>query len=172
MGKTTQQTKDPIGPKSHERGLDLPSFWDPAGWLGEIDHWFDDLRRDFDATLRAPFLTPRTVAARRPLVDVRDVEEEFLVTAELPGVSKENVDITVSPDSVELWAKAVDTREETATNFVLRERRWSEIHRRIALPAEVRPEGAGAALRNGILEVRLPKTTPTTTAKRVKVPVA
>ena len=105
-------------------------------------------------------------------MDVRDAKEEFLVTAELPGVSKENVDITVSPDSVELRAKSVDKAEESTPNFVVRECRWSEIHRTIALPAEVRPEEAAAALRDGILEVRLPKATPTTTAKPVKVPVA
>src|SRR6266511_6163036 len=79
----------------------------PFRWLGEMDRWFDDARRDFErawtswpgalSTSRARFEGPRV-----PALDVRDDGAEVVVTAELPGVSKDDLELQATPDRLEI----------------------------------------------------------------------
>lgn len=166
-----RRTKEAKTPES-EKGLALPSLWEPATTFRAIERWMDDLRQDFESSFWTPFRGFVGWDVRRPLVDVEDAGTEFVVKAELPGVSKEDVEITVTPDAVELRAKADAERKEEKADYLFRERTHSEFARTIALPAEVRADEAKASLRDGELEIRLPKKEPTPPAKPVKVPVA
>ncbi len=159
-----RRTKDAITPVN--RKTELPTIFK------EVDRWFDDLRQDFESAFWTPFRAFELGEAHRPRVDLRDTGQEFVVTAEMPGVSKDDIEITVTPETLELRATATRERNEETEDFVFRERAYSELARTISLPAEVRPEAAEASLRDGVLEVRLPKKETTAPAsKPVKVAV-
>jgi len=148
----------------------------PFAWFDDMDRWFDNFRRSFeDRFWGGPLArwTDTDLRVREPLVDLIDKGSEFVVRAELPGVAKEDVDLTVTADGIEIRAEAETnrSREEKEKNYQYRERTYQALHRVLSFPEEVKADLASATLKDGILEVRVPKKEPTPEPKPVKVPV-
>src|SRR5437870_8559377 len=97
----------------------VPSF----DWLDDVDRWFDAFRRRFEDRVGGGHVArwsdsePRV---REPLVDLIDKGSEFVVRAELPGVAKEDVDLTVTKDGIEIRAETNRSREEKEKNYQYR----------------------------------------------------
>ncbi len=102
---------------------------------------------------------------------IRSTRAEFVVRAELPGVAKEDIDLTVTKDGIEIRAETNRSREEKEKNYQYRERTYQALHRVLSFPEEVKADLAAATLKDGVLEVRVPKKEPTPEPKPVKVPV-
>ncbi len=145
----------------------------PFAWFEEMDRWFDDFRRSFEQRFWGPQgpWGETGLRVREPLVDVIDKGSEFLVRAELPGVAKEDVDLNVTDDGIEIKAESNRSREEREKNYYFQERSYQALHRFLSFPDEVKPDLASASLKDGILEVRVPKKEPTQESKPVKVRV-
>jgi len=146
----------------------------PFAWLDDMDRWFDNFRRSFeDRFWGGPLAqwTDSDLRVREPLVDLIDKGSEFVVRAELPGVSKEDVDLTVTADAIEIHAETNRSRKENEKNYQYRERTYQALHRVLSFPEEVKADLASATLKDGVLEVRVPKKEPTPEPKPVKVPV-
>ena len=146
----------------------------PFAWFEDVDRWFDSFRRTFeDRFWGGPLArwTGSDAPVREPLVDLIDQGSEFIVRAELPGVSKEDVDLTVTADGIEIRAKTDRSREEKEKDYYYSERTYQALHRVLSFPEEVKADLASATLKDGVLEVRVPKTHPTPESKPVKVPV-
>ena len=146
----------------------------PFAWLDDMDRWFDNIRRSFeDRFWGGPPArwTDSDLRVRQPLVDLIDKGSEFVVRAELPGVAKEDVDLTVTADGIEIRAETNRSREEKEKNYQYRERTYQALQRALSFPEEVKADLASATLKDGILEVRVPKKEPTPEPKPVKVPV-
>src|SRR5437870_9903853 len=97
----------------------------PFAWLDDMDRWFDNFRRSFEKRFWGGPLarwTDSDLRVREPLVDVIDKGSEFVVRAELPGVAKEDVDLTVTPDGIEIRAETNRSRGEKEKNYEYRER--------------------------------------------------
>ncbi|MEA3202300.1 MAG: hypothetical protein QOE90_3728 [Thermoplasmata archaeon] len=122
---------------------------------------------------------------RVPRVDLADEGDRYVLTAELPGVRKEDIRLTIRENVIRLRAERDETRETTqptlgeqaertlkrgagrsggsaarpeATTYLRRERSQMTFDRVIRLPDEVRAEQANARFANGVLHVTLPKT--------------
>jgi HSP20 family protein len=146
----------------------------PFNWFQEMDRWFDDFRQTFDDRFWGSPVGRAEgtgLLVREPLVDLIDKGSEFVVRAELPGVTKEDVDLNVTPDGIEVRAEANRSREEKEKNYYYQERTYQTLHRALRFPAEVKADLASASLKDGILEVRVPKKEPTPEPKPVKVPI-
>ncbi len=146
----------------------------PFAWLDDVDRWFDNFRRSFEERFWGDPLarwSDSDLRVREPLVDLIDKGSEFVVRAELPGVAKEDVDLTVTADGIEIRAETNRTRDEKQKNYEYRERTYEALHRVLSFPEEVKPDLASATLKDGVLEVRVPKKEPTPEPKPVKVPV-
>lgn len=162
---TPRRNDDPSG--MTRRGADP--------WFSEMDRWFDEIRRDFERSWglwpgRASSLA-ELPAVRVPALDVRDDGTEVVVTAELPGVSKDDLEIQVTEDGLEIRAQAERAREERDEDYVYRERSLSAFARTVPLSEPVVADKVVADLKDGVLEVRLPKREPTPRANPVKVKV-
>ncbi len=125
---------------------------------------FDDLmsiRESMDRMFE-DFLTRRPRAAGpmvwQPAIEVFETENEVVVKAELPGIDPKNVGVTVSGDGLTIKGEAKTDQEEKGRNYYRRELRYGGFQRTIPLPAEVKSEETKASFRNGILEVRVPKS--------------
>lgn len=163
-------------PKTEERGLQRrEQFWNPWSAFGEIDRWFDDVRREFDSRFpRSPLARwhgEGVLLARTPLVDLLDEGREFVVKAELPGVSKEDLDIRVTEDGIELEAQTHVETEAREKEYYYRERADRAFHRALSFPDTVVPGEARATLKDGVLEVRVPRKEPAHRQEPVKVRV-
>jgi len=93
----------------------------------------------------------------RPLIDIYETPEEVVVVAELPGVRKEDINISVVDDELEIRAEVRREEEIKEEAYYRRERYYRGFFRRIRLPTAVQAEKARAKYENGILTIRLPK---------------
>jgi HSP20 family protein len=106
---------------------------------------------------------------RQPLADVFETDKEVVVTVELPGVNKEDIDVRVTENSVEVKAEVKSEVKEEKEGFYRAERTYEGFYRVIPLPTEVKANEAKATYNNGVLEIRIPKAKEETKAKKVKV---
>jgi HSP20 family protein len=151
--------------------------WHPADYLQERERMFRDSsragRQDLFGRMRGPigpWMRPwsplfEPPEVREPSTDLVDAGKEYRVHAEIPGVPKENLNITVAARSIEIEGEAKTDIEEEKEGFVHRERTYSKIHSSLPFPEEVVPDQAEATLKDGLLEVRIPKKTPTEVKK-------
>ena len=90
-------------------------------------------------------------------VDVAEDDDEIVVTADVPGFEKADIDLSIAGDVLTIRADRGVDSEHDADNYVRRERRHHSVRRTIRLPAEVREDEASASYSNGVLTVTLPR---------------
>ena len=92
-------------------------------------------------------------------VDLYEVGEELVVTAELPGIQKEQIQIEIQNEYLKVSVKEeiLEEEEQTSHNYYRRERSISEASRLIKLPYSINKKAAKASYQNGVLEIRSPK---------------
>ena len=105
---------------------------------------------------------------RTPEIDVIDLGTELHLVADLPGVKKEDIDIDLMPDTIDISAEPQAEVEGEQQSYACRERGCA-YKRRISLPATVIPEKAKARFNNGVLEITMPRKEPVEKVKAVKV---
>jgi HSP20 family protein len=100
---------------------------------------------------------PELRELRMPKVDVIDRDEDVLVRAELPGVEKKDLEISTSDTSVTLKATTRHEEKEEKGDYYRCEITRGAFSRTVALPAQVESDKAKASLKDGVLELTLPK---------------
>jgi HSP20 family protein len=130
--------------------------WDPFRSFPRL-HAFDD---SFDDLLRRFMRSP--VARRDEAVDIAvDVSEDdkaYTVKAEIPGVKKEDISVSVEGNQVSIQAEVKKEKEEKDNGKVLRsERYYGAMYRSFTLPTDVDQAKADAKYADGILQLVLPK---------------
>ena len=92
-----------------------------------------------------------------PNVDIKEKDKELLVTAELPGMDAEDIDISISDDVLTLRGEKKEEKEEKEGDYYHRELSYGSFHRDIPLPTEVETDKVEAEFKKGVLKVHLPK---------------
>lgn len=141
--------------------------WDPFDDLASLRESMDKLFEEFFT--RRPH--GQALTAWQPAVEVFETDSDVVIRAELPGIDPKNVDITVTNDTLTLKGEARAEHEEKSRNYVQRELRYGAFIRTLALPDGVKGDLAKASYKNGILEIRVPKSE-RAKPKSVKVEVA
>lgn len=127
--------------------------WDP--WR-EIEDMFDrytkavGLPRGGQEALASPDWTPR--------VDIAETEEEFLIKADIPGVDKDHVRVSVENGVLAIHGERKTEKEEKGKKFHRVERFAGTFVRRFTVPDNVDPGGIRAVFKDGMLHLHLPKT--------------
>lgn len=101
-----------------------------------------------------------------PAVDVVETGEAFVIVLEIPGVARE--DVTLAIHGRDLTVRGKRPMGSADASFIRMERPHGWFHRKITLPADVREEGTTATLRQGTLEIRVPKVS-TSTSRAISV---
>jgi HSP20 family protein len=129
---------------------------------------FEEMDRMFDRLLEGGMMAPferrfpewaawRRLEERMPRVDVVDRDDHLVVTAELPGIRKEDVDVSLSGDLLTIKGETREEKEEKGEVYRSEIRRGA-FTRTIRLPATVEIDKAKARFKDGMLEISLPKT--------------
>jgi HSP20 family protein len=116
----------------------------------EVDRLFDEL-------IHRPWGARRADEELSPQLDLYETENAFILEADLPGVKKQEVSVTVEDNELVLQGRRSAERIQTEGNFHYRERRSGQFVRRLRLPASVDQARIRADFRNGVLRVTLPK---------------
>ena len=94
---------------------------------------------------------------RMPKVDVIDRDDEVIVRAEVPGVKKKDLDVSITESSVTTKGETSHESKEEKGDFVRSERSRGAFTRTVSLPSTVNAEKAKAKFKDGILKILMPK---------------
>ncbi len=92
-----------------------------------------------------------------PAIDLVEEQDNFVVTCDLPGVNKDDLDISVSGNALTIKGEKKDAREEKEGRYYRRETWSGSFQRTITLPETVDPNRIDAEMKNGVLTLTLPK---------------
>jgi HSP20 family protein len=136
-------------------------------WLEhDFDSIFDDFRKSFDVLMRPYYplemriLEPGGSPVRYAPVDIIDEGDHYVVHAELPGFTKEDVDVQINSDGMSIVAKKEMKKEDKKKNYLHHERMYSSYERSVSFPEEIDPSKAEGKMNNGVLELKVPKKEP------------
>lgn len=127
--------------------------------LGEMVSLRSAMDRLFEDSFVSP-LTWRTMANGEvitPAIDVHETPDEIVLSAALPGLKAEDVEITMTGQNLTLRGEFKADEEVKRDQYLYRERRYGTFSRSVQLPLRVQGEKADATFTDGILTLRIPK---------------
>jgi len=139
--------------RRHEGEPLVPAARDIEGFLTEA----------FEHPFRSWMMTPWRQATRdvfrfTPDVDVAETDEGYRVTAELPGLSKDDIAISIEEGVLILRGEKKEEKTEQKENYWRTERSYGSFVRRISLPTGVNEDAIEATFKDGVLTITLPKS--------------
>lgn len=127
----------------------------PLSPLLEFEELYDRLDQLISQTMGEMAFPRESRLPWVPLADVCETEDSFVVEVELPGVSKDQIDVKLTDR--ELTISGESKEEEREARLHRRMRRMGRFEYRTLLPGEVNPDQVDAKLRDGVLTVTIPK---------------
>ena len=124
----------------------------PASLFGQFDNEINRLFFNAHATDAANQAHDWT-----PAVDIREEENRYVLEADIPGISREDLDITLEDSVLTIKGERSVTSEENNEGYRRRERTHGSFVRQFTLPDTVNTEAISAAVVNGVLEIGIPK---------------
>lgn len=139
--------------------------WAPLHSLRhEVDRLFDAFddiswRSPFSRSMFdfAPFGRALT-STRSPAVDIAEKDGEYEISAELPGIEEKNIEVALSNGGLVIRGQKEAQKEEKKKDYFLSERSYGSFERYFGLPEGVNTDKITATFKNGVLNVKLPKT--------------
>ena len=119
-------------------------------WNTGIDHWFDNF-------LNSDMKLPDEVSTLYPVVNVEETENEYLISAELPGMEKKDITISIENDVLSISGEKKGESKTENKNFHRFERSYGKFYRSFELPHSIDREKIDASYKNGVLNISLPK---------------
>lgn len=131
--------------------------WDP---LREMVSLREAMDRLFEDSFVRPFTGLPAIQREgviTPAIDMYETDNDVVVKTALPGVKPDDVDVTVTGNTLNIKGEMKEEFDETKGDYHYRERRVGAFHRAVTLPVEVEAGKAEASFDNGVLTLRLPK---------------
>ena len=128
---------------------------------------FEEFERRFEDFFRKPFSMmegpwwrrwPSPAEEVSPSVDIYEEAGEIVVKAEIPGMKKENIHVDINEKTVTISGEKKKEEKVERKDYFRLERSYGSFARTFGLPAEVQTDKARATFKEGVLEVRVPKT--------------
>jgi HSP20 family protein len=143
-------------------------FMDLARW--ERDMMDDFFGRRMRVGWPARFFGSDEMELITPTIDVYEEKDEIVVKAELPGIDKDSIKVNLTDHMLTIKGEKKKEEEVNKENYYRCERSYGSFVRSVELPGEVHADSVKASFKNGVLEVRMPKTEQAK-AKEIKVQV-
>ena len=133
----------------------------PVSAFEEMENYFNNFfRHPLSLMTRPPW--PRLDFPKlddiSPTVDIFEEKGDMVIKAEMPGIKKEDVDVSVTENMVTISGEKKQEEKVEKRNYHRVERNYGSFCRRFQLPEGVNSDKVKATFQNGVLEVRLPKT--------------
>lgn len=124
--------------------------------IDEIEQLFERMSRQFEEG-------DLSFGVQSVAIDLEERPEEFVLTADLPGYDREEIELSIAEDTLRLSAEHEESTEESheesaeERTYVRKERRRRTVSRSVTLPEPIDEEAASATYTNGVLTVTLPR---------------
>ncbi len=119
-----------------------------------MDNWFDEV---FGGSL-VSYVMPETRGIFSPRIDIKETDENFQILAEMPGIERADMDVSLHNGVLTISGEKKVEKEEREADYHHLERSYGCFTRNISVPDSVDVDRVEAAYKNGILTVTLPKT--------------
>jgi len=129
--------------------------WDP---FKEISSLREEIDRLFDSFFGRRSLISERESVFTPAVDVEETESSFIIRAEVPGMKKEDIKVTIDENGLTISGERKREKEEKGKTYHRVEISYGKFKRYIPFPKEVEPDKAKAKCKDGILEIEVPKS--------------
>jgi len=130
--------------------------WDPFG-----DRM--SLRNAIDRLFEESFVRPgwgwiAPLSAPNLAIDIYETKDEVVVKAALPGIKPEQVEVTVTGDTLTIRGEVKEESEAKEEDYIRKERRYGSFSRCVTLPDGLKADKAEATFENGVLTLKIPKS--------------
>ena len=140
--------------------------WEPFTGLRRMREDMDRMFDSFAPSMMVPWAAEGTM----PAIDVFERGNGIVVKAELPGLKKEDIEITATEDSISLRGEFKREEEVREEGFLRRERRIGKFFRTIPMQFAIKPDEVKATFKDGVLEITAPKSEQAKTNEK-RVPI-
>jgi HSP20 family protein len=132
----------------------------------DMSRWVDDVWRQMTGLpMQSPLRTARPLGAMGaaslmglPAADLRETHQAYELAVELPGVAREDVELSLGRDTLSVIGNKSEESEQGAGAYHVSERRYGHFERTFPLPDDVDRAAIKAAFKDGVLKITLPKT--------------
>ena len=127
----------------------------------EAERWFEEaFRRSFSLLSRRrwPWTRMSELEEISPSVDIFEKGNDLVVKAELPGMRKEDIEVSVTDHTMRISGEKKREEKIEKKDYYWEERSYGSFTRSFQLPSEVQTDKAEAKFKDGVLEIRIPKT--------------
>jgi HSP20 family protein len=123
-----------------------------------VETWFEDAFRRPFSLMGLPGFKFSATEELSPSVDIFEEKNNVVVKAELPGIKKEDIDVTLTDDTITIAGEKKKEEKVEKKNYYRFECSYGSFARTFTLPAEVQTDKAKTQFKDGVLEIRIPKT--------------
>lgn len=136
--------------------------WNPLKELDTMRREMDRIWEDLFPSRRAeaPWKRPATAQDQgtvTPAIDIIDRAQEIVIRAEMPGVKKDDIDISLQDGTLTIKGEVKEEETQKEGNYTYSERNYRFFARSLNIPFKIRQDGIKATLKDGVLSVELPK---------------
>lgn len=104
-----------------------------------------------------------------PATDISQTKDEIVVRLDMPGITKDDIEIYADDGVLELKAERKKLKEDRKEDFYRKERSWRKYHRQIPMPVQIDPDKINADYENGVLKIIAKKKEKAKEKKKVKI---
>ncbi len=132
--------------------------WTPKR-IRPVTNIFDDMEAWMDQIFgRHPMVTTDTDRTWTPAFAIQETEKEYIVSADLPGMEKKDVEITIEDNVLTISGERKNMFEDKEHHYS--EIRYGKFYRSFQLPENVKEDSINAKFKNGVLTLNIPKVEP------------
>lgn len=128
--------------------------WRP--W-NELEGLRRDMDRMFDNFYRSESSDVENLSGLYPPVDIKETKDELILTTEIPGISKDDINISFSENTLTIKGEKKEEKKESDHNYHKVERRFGSFQRSFTLGTQVDADKVNASCKDGILIIEMPK---------------
>lgn len=138
----------------------------------EIERMLEQMTRQFEQSTEELEESPirlGDLGSGSVSVDLAEQDDRYVVTADLPGYDKDNIDVQLADETVQIRAEREEESERTDENYIRRERAQQSVSRSVTLPESVSEDDVSATYHNGVLTITLPKADPSEGGRQIDI---
>ncbi len=171
LSQTTVQATRELSERSRQMGREMAANWRDAmeplfAMPLEMNRWLEEMwGQTTGAGAFAGLHAARPFAGWSmasmlglPATDVKETESAYLLHVELPGLSREELELSVRGDNLAISGHKFESKDDSGSAYRMSERRFGSFERRFPIPADIDRSKIEARYRDGLLTVTLPKT--------------